>query len=465
MLFVEGALRGFVNFAAGEIPRLSEVGIDFRVFGIALLVSLATALIFGGLPALRAGRIHLQSVLQRAARGTSGGHQFLRRTLVGVEVALSVVLLSGAALLLETLWHLQYDHLGFQPEHVLTVSVPRLVGPVSGGSAREDLAADLLTYLRRIPGTEAASLTQCTPLFAGVGSITFSRSDRPLPEPFHRGDNIGICGTDSEYLKATGTRLVEGRYFNDGDRAHPNTVAVINQAAVRAYFPGEDALGKQIMGGRASDWRTVVGVIADAKNQGLNHPAIPEAWVNDTNVFGNADLLFLVRTLANEEAVARALREEMRANHAGIFTKVQSLDVDMAEQTASPRFNTVLLSTFAAIAFLMAVVGVYGVLAFSVAQRRAEIGIRMALGATPESVLALVMKEGAATLAGGAIAGVGAALLLTRYLTSLLYGVKATDPATYAAVVAGLALAASAASFLPARRASKMDPAVALRHE
>jgi putative ABC transport system permease protein len=464
MLFVEGALRGFVHFAAGEIPRLSEVGIDFRVFGIALLVSLATALLFGGLPALRSGRIDLQSVLQRAARGTTGGHQFLRRTLVGVEVALSVILLCGATLLLQTLWHLQYDHLGFQPEHVLTVSVP-LRGPVSGESAREALAADLLTYLRRIPGTEAASLTQCTPLFAGVGSITFSRSDRPLPEPFHRGDNMGICGTDSEYLKATGTRLVEGRYFNDGDRAHPNTVAVINQAAVRAYFPGEDPLGKQIMGGRASDWRTVVGVIADAKNQGLNHPTIPEVWVNDTNVFGNADLLFLVRSVANEEVVARALRDEMHANHAGIFTKVESLDADMAEQTASPRFNTVLLSTFAAVAFLIAIVGVYGVLAFSVAQRRAEIGIRMAVGATPESVLALVMKEGAATLAAGAIAGVAAALLLTRYLATLLYGVKATDPVTYVAVVAGLALAAAAASFLPARGASRLDPAVALRHE
>jgi len=465
MLFAEAALRGFVHFAASEIPRLSEVGIDFRVFGIALLVSLATALIFGGLPAMRAGRIDLQSVLQRAARGATGGHQFLRRALVAVEVALSVILLSGAALLLETLWHLQYDHLGFQPEHVLTVSVPLLVGPVSGGSAREALVADLLTYLRRIPGTEAASLTQCTPLFAGVASITFSRSDRPLPEPFHRGDNIGMCGTDSEYLKATGTRLVEGRYFNDGDRVHPNTVAVINQAAARTYFPGEDPLGKQIMGGRASQWKTVVGVIADAKNQGLNHPAIPEAWVNDTGEFGAADLLFLVRTLANEGAVARALREEMRANHAGIFTKVQSLDAAMAEQTASPRFNTVLLSTFAALAFLMAVVGVYGVLAFSVTQRSAEIGIRMALGATPESVRALVMKEGAATLAAGAIAGVAGALLLTRYLTSFLYGVTATDPATYIAVVAGLAAAASAASFLPARRASRLDPAVALRHE
>ena len=465
MMLVFAALRGFVHFAAGELPRLSEVGVDFRVFGIALLVSLATALLFGGLPALRAGRVDLQSVLQRAARGAAGGHRLMRRGLVAVEVALSVVLLAGAALLLETLWHLQNDRLGFQPEHVLTVSVP-LRGPGFTGPAREALAADVLTYLRRIPGAEAAALTQCTPLSAGIGSVTFSRSDRPLPEPFHRGDGIGVCGADAQYLKASGAALVEGRYFTDDDLSHPDTVVVINQAAARAYFPGEDALGKRILGGRAAGWKTVVGVVADAKNQGLNHPAVPEAFVNDPlSSIGPSDLLFLVRTRASEGAVARALREKLQANHAGVFTKVESLDAAIGQMTVSPRFNTVLLSTFAAVAFLMAIVGVYGVLAFSVIQRSAEIGIRMALGATRGSVLALVMKEGAATVAAGAVAGVAGALLLTRYLAALLYGVAATDPATYFAVVAGLAASAAAAGFLPARRAAMLDPAVALRNE
>jgi len=251
MLLVVAALRAFVHFAAGEIPRLSEVGVDFRVFGIALLVSVATALIFGGLPALRAGRVDLQSVLQRAARGTAGGHRYLRRALVGVEVALSVILLCGATLLLETLWHLQYDRLGFQPEHLLTVSIP-LHGPKFAGSARDSMAADILTYLRQIPGTEAASFTQCTPLVSGSRSGIFSRSDRPLPEAYTLSDAIGICGADAEYVKAANVRLVAGRYFNDGDRAHPDTVAVINQAAARTYFSGEDALGKQILGGRVS---------------------------------------------------------------------------------------------------------------------------------------------------------------------------------------------------------------------
>ncbi len=465
MIFVAAALRGFVHFAAGELPRLSEVTTDVRVFGIAMLVSLATALIFGGLPALRAGRIDIQSVLQQAGRGGApGGYRIMRRALVVVEVALSVILLSGAALLFETLWHMQNDHLGFRPEHVLTVSIP-LRGSSFDGAAREALASDVLTYLRRIPGTEAAALAQCTPLSGGDRWITFSRSDRPLPEAFHRGDGIGVCGVGPDYLKAAGTRLARGRFLIDDDFHHPDTVAVINEAAARAYFPGESPLGKQILGGRAGPWKTVVGVVTDTKNQGLNQPPRPEAFINDTGPASTVDLLFLVRTLAGEGALARTLREELRGQHPGLFTKIETLDEAIGQLTASPRFNTVLLSTFAAVAFLMAIVGVYGVLAFSVTQRSAEIGIRMALGATPGAVLALVMKEGAVVVTVGALAGVAGALVLTRYLATLLYGVTATDPRTYLAVIIGLALAASAASFLPARRAAALDPVVALRHD
>jgi putative ABC transport system permease protein len=466
MIFVGAALRGFVHFAGGELPRLSEVTVDFRVLGVALLVSLATALIFGGLPALGTGRIDLQLVLQQAGRGATGGRGLMRRIFVAVEVALSVVLLSGAALLLETLWHMQNDRLGFRPEHVLTVSIP-LRGPGAADPARKALASDVLAYMRRIPGTEAVSLTQCTPLSQGPRGGTFSRSDRPLPEKSFLGDanSIGVCGADADYLKAAGTRLVQGRFFTDDDVHHPNSFAVVNQAAARAYFPGESALGKQILGAFGDPWESVIGVVGDSKNHGLNHPPAPEAFINDPWSHGSKDLLFLVRTLADEGAVARALREQLRADRAGLIAKVQTMDEAMGEMTASPRFNTALLSTFAAVAFLMAIIGVYGVLAFSVTQRRQEIGIRMALGATPGAVLALVVKEGAALVTAGLFAGVAGALVLTRYLATLLYGVVAADPATYAAVVVGLALAAAAAVCIPARKAAALDPAVVLRHE
>lgn len=379
-------------------------------------------------------------------------------------MALSVVLLAGAALLLETLWHMQNDHLGFRPEHLLTVSIPLWGGSIDN-SAREALSSEVLAYLRRMPGTEAAALTQCTPLVAGISLVTFSRSDRPLPEPFHRGDNINVCGAGPDYLKAAGTRLLEGRFFTAGDFQHPGTVAVINESAAQAYFPGESAIGKQILGGRAGEWKTVVGVVADTKNQGLNRPATPEALVNDTGPAGGTDLLFLVRTLAGEDFVARALRDNLRVTHSGLFTKVETLDQAIGELSASPRLDTVLLSTFAAIASLMAIVGVYGVLAFSIAQRRQEIGIRMALGATPGAVLTRIMKERAAMVVVGALTGVAGVLLLTRSLATLLYGVKPNDPTTYAAVIIGLALTAAAASFLPAHNAAALDPAAALRHE
>jgi putative ABC transport system permease protein len=354
---------------------------------------------------------------------------------------------------------MQNDRLGFQPEHLLTVSIP-LRHSGYEGSARQDLASDVLTELNRMPGNVAAAFTECSPLVAGSGSRTFSRSDRPLPEPWHRGDGIGICGADAQYLGAAGSRLVRGRFFTEDEFHRQGTVAVINEAAAQAYFPGEDPIGKQILG-IASPWKTVVGVVANAKNGGLNQPTVPEAWLTYTTDPGSNDLLFLVRTLASGSAVASMLR----ANHPHLFTKVQTLDADIAQRTASPRFNMVLLSTFAGIACLMALVGVYGVLAFSVTQRQAELGIRVALGATPKTVMALVMKEGAATLVAGGCAGLAGSLLLTRYLATLLYGVTPTDPATYIAVMAGLALAASAASFPPARRASKLDPAMALRHE
>jgi putative ABC transport system permease protein len=355
---------------------------------------------------------------------------------------------------------MQNDHLGFRPDHSLTV---RLRAAGFQDAASDALTADILADLRRIPGTVAAALTQCTPLSRGAFWITFSRSDRPLPEPFHRGDNIGVCGAGPDYLMAAGTQLVGGRFFTESDP--PGTLAVINEAAARAYLPGEDAIGKQILGGRAGSWKTVIGVVADTKNQGLNQPPSPEALVNDTRTSSAANVLFIVRTIAGDRAFARALHDQLHADHPGIFTGIESLNDEIGEATASPRFNTVLLATFAGVAFLMAIVGVYGVLAFSVAQRSGEIGIRMALGATPGTVLALVMREGAALVAAGALAGVAGALVLTRYLATLLYGVTASDPVTYAAVVIGLALAASAAIFLPARRAARLDPVVALRHE
>ncbi len=459
------ALRGFVHFAATEVPRLSEVTLDGRVFAIALLVSVLTTLLFGGLPALRAGRVDIQTVLQGAGRlGLAGGYRVLRRALVAAEVALCLVLLSGAGLLLETLWHMENDHLGFVPEHALAVLVS-LKGTSYEKRDHEALANDLLSYARRMPGTEAAALGICAPPVGLYMVTSFARSDRPLPEPFHRGDNIAVCPAGVDYFKALGTPVLKGRTFIDDDFRVPGTLAIINQAAARTYFPGEDPIGKQIGGDREGHWKTIIGIVADAKNQGLTQPAMPEMFVNDLELKTMPYLSFLLRTVGSEHSVVADFKTELHSLDPALFATFTTLNEGISRFTAGTRFNSILLASFAGIAFLMAVIGIYGVLAFAVTQRTQEIGIRMALGAEPHRVFGLVMREGTLLLAIGLAGGLSSALILTRYLKSLLYGVTATDVSTYVVVVLTLSIAALLATFLPARRAASVDPLTALRHE
>ncbi|HEY1948497.1 MAG TPA: ABC transporter permease [Bryobacteraceae bacterium] len=465
MGFVAVALRAFVHYAAGELPRLSEVTLDARVFGVALIVSLLTVLLFGVLPALRAARADIQSVLQKAGRSSiSGGYQLLRRSLVAAEIALSLILLSSAALLLQTLWHMEKDHLGFQPEHLLSITVP-LQGMNVANGKRQQFSDEIVSYLQSLPGTEAAAAAECTPVSGNSIGVSFSRSDRPLPEPFHWGDSIAGCGIGPDYFKAAATPLVRGRFINEQDFAHPSTVAIINEAAERAYFPGEDPLGKRINGGPQGQWKTVIGVIADTKNQGLNQPAMPEMFINDLALYAGSDLHFIVRNIGDTQPLISGVRAKLQAVAPGAFVKFETVDQTITEMTAGPRFNGILLGSFAAISFLMAVVGVYGVFAFAVTQRTQEIGIRIALGAESRRVLALFMREGILLVGIGSIAGLCGAIALTRYLKTFLYEVSPTDPRTYLAVLTGLGFAAAFATFLPARRAASVDPMLALRHD
>jgi len=460
MLLVAAALRGFVHFSAGELPRLDEVAVDGRVLGIALAVSVLTSIIFSGLPLLRAGRVDIQTVLQQTGRrGVTGGHRLLRRAFVAAEVGLSVILLSGAALLLQSLWHLQRDRLGFLPEHAIAITIPmgRARMPAAERAALED---EVLANIQRVPETQAAAATQCTPLTTGLGTGTFSRADRPRPPILH-GYDIALCSIGPDYFRAAGGRVVEGRTFAADDYLHPGTLALLNEAAVRAYFPGESPLGKQIGGDAHGGWKTVVGVVADSRNHGLGEPPFPQMFLNSVP----PDLMFLVRSVADERMLESEIRGSLGARHAGVLVTMQSLDDAIGEATASPRFNGVLLTSFAAVALLMAVVGVYGVLAFSVSERTQEIGIRMALGAPPLSVLVQIIREGMLLAGVGIAAGVSAAMLLTGFLKSMLYGVTPRDPVTMVLVVIGLGAAAALASALPARRASSVDPMAALRCE
>ncbi len=463
MALLAFGLRAVVYFAAGSLPRLNEVKADERVFGIALGVSLLTMLLFGVLPALRAGRVDVQTVLQRSGRpGITGGYRTARRALVAMEVALSVVLLWGAALLLETLWRIEHDRLGFEPEHVMSVSIP-LPNSSAAKANRKALTEAMLANIRRIPGVTAASWGECTPLTGGSEGATFTRSDRPLPEPWHRGDTIAGCAIGPEYFQASGVRLIRGRAFADSDYDHPQTLAIINEALARQYFADEDPIGHQIDGHQNGGWKTIIGVAADSKNQGLNQPPAPQMFLNDMVLYPGSDMAFVARYVGAKPLFTGAVRASLHEIDPGLLAGFQSLDQAIGRMSAGSRFNGVLVGSFAAMAFLMAVVGVYGVLAFAVAQRSPEIGIRMALGAAPLSVQGLVLKEGAVLVTIGIVLGSAMSLIASRYLKTLLYDISATDLRTYMAVIFSIGIAAMIAAWIPARRAASLDPTVTLR--
>ena len=456
-------LHGFVHFAAGELPRLSEVTMDFRVFLIALLICILTTVALGALPALTASKIDIRQALEGAGRiGAVARFSWFKRALVVVQVALSLLLLSGAGLLFESLWHLRNDGLGFSPEHALSMTVPLKGTKLE--TRKEELAAGLVSFARQIPGTVDAARTECTPLSAGFLFQTFSRTDRPLPEAFHRGDEIRVCRAGDGYLKASGLRIVRGRFFTPEDIRFPNTLAVINQTAAGAYFPGEDPIGKRILGGPKKEWKAIIGVVTDSKNRGLDSPPAPQAFFNGFSLPDAPNMQFILRSIGDPQQLRSAMEAKLHSLDPGSIAEFRSLDQIIGEMTSGPRFNSILIGTFAALALLMAIVGVYGVLAFSVTQRTQEIGIRVALGADPSRVFAGILREGLTLVLLGVLAGLIGALILAHYLTTMLYGVSTTDPTTFLAVTLALIATAMFAASIPARRAATIDPVIALRH-
>ncbi|MDQ2840556.1 MAG: ABC transporter permease [Acidobacteriota bacterium] len=458
-------LRGIVHFAGSEIPRLAEVHLDLRVFAIGALLSVLTALLFGGLPALFSGRADVGSALQHAAnRRISKSYTVWRRALITLEVASSIVLLSGAALLGQTLWHLQSDNLGFTSEHVLTVSMA-LRGSKFERRSHQVLAEDTLRFVRRLPGTEAAAFTVCTPPAGAYMDVTFTREDRPLPAPFHHGGSALVCPVGADYFKAVETPLLRGRFFSENDSTRPGTLAILNQAAVRAYLPDVDPFSIRVGGNRDGNWKQVVGIVADAKNQGLNLPPLPEIFTNDLDITNGNELTMVVRTAAAASAVEREILAHLHARDPTVYVSFAPLAERISQLTAGPRFNSVLLGSFAAIALALASLGIYALLAFMVTQRKQEIGIRMACGADRYGILNLFLREGVLLLTSGAIAGLPAALVLTRLIGRLLYHVTPTDLLTYSVILIVITAAALSAALIPARRAASLDPMVSLRHE
>jgi len=470
LLLAVWGLDALIALSPADVPHLNQTRIDVRVLGFTLAVSLLTGLIFGLVPALQASKPDLNDALKEGGRGAGGGTRAIRirNLLVVSEIALSLVLLVGAGLLIRSFIRLQQFELGFNPENLLTMRVQ-----LPGSKYREDkqVAAffqQLLERMEAVPGVQSAGAISSVFLTDTPSSTNFSIEGRP--DPIGAEDiEVPLDAVSTSYFKVMGIPLLEGREFDEHDGPTSPPVAIINQTFARRFFPDDDPIGKRYVYGRPgpnnNSWITIVGVVGDMRRTGFDRPVRPETFLPQGQ---NPDsgLTIVARTTGDPASLAGALRNDVWA-----IDKDQSVyDIKTMRQTLSEmlsqrRFNMLLLGIFAAVALTLAAVGIYGVMSYAVAERTHEIGLRMALGAQTGDVLSLIVRQGMLLAVTGLLVGLAASFALTHLMTSLLYGVSATDPLTFIAIPVVLTGVALGACLIPARRAIKVDPMVALRYE
>jgi len=460
-----GAIRGL---DAVNLPRTQELGLDFRVLGFAVLVSLLAGVAFGLMPALHTVRDGLNDLLKDGARNTgAGSRNRVRSGLIVAEVALSLVLLFGAGLLLNSFVRLSHVPSGIDPRNVLTMQLTLPEKKYPDAARRADFFERSLERISALPGVEAAGVVGKRPVGGGSMDTTFGIAGRSDAPPNGHGVDFDFCTPD--YFRAAGIPLRQGRSFAWGDQAGSPRVVIINEALAREHFPNQNPLGQRIhmdvATGKMDEGWEIVGVVGDVRQHGLGKDVRPCVYRPQAFSFMSSGNL-MVRTtgapLALAESVRKAVLEtDLNQPVANLRTMEQALASSLAER----RFILLLLGGFAGAALLLAAIGLYGVIAFAVSQRTREIGIRMALGASRRNVLQLVLGSGMKLVGIGIVLGGVAALGLTRVLTKLLYGVEPTDPATFTCVALLLLLVSLFASLLPARRAARVDPMEALRSE
>ena len=455
------AVEGLVAIAPSSAPRLDEIGLDRTVFAYAALVTLATGVLFGLAPAIQSSRSEITHSLKEGGRGsvTLPGRR-LRRGLIVAEVALSLMLLTGGGLLVQTFLRLQAADLGFDPRNVLVgfVNPPRVT--YDTGTKHVAFYDQVYEKAKALPGVQKAALVSVLPL-SGDSDMSFDIEGRPRPQSASETPVTWYRLVTANYFDTMGMPLRRGRGFETREAARS---VIVNESMARKYFPDVEALGRRIRFGD-SEWFTIVGIVADARVRGAREAARIETFIPYWQ-FPEPGMNVLLKTAGDPSLLAGPLRQAVAGIDRNVPVQgITSLEEIVGQSIEQPRFFASLSAAFAVLALVLAAVGIYGVMAYIVAQRTTEIGVRMALGASQGEVFNLVVGDGLKVTAIGVAIGIAGSILVARSLTTLLFGVSPWDPGTIALTAFVLLAVAAAACFIPARRATRVDPMVALRSE
>ena len=460
------SLSALAPLVQSALPLTGSIPLDGRVFAFLLAVAVLSGLAFGLVPALQASREDVRDTLSEAGKATaSGGQQRFRSTLVVGEIALSLVLLIGAGLLLRGFLALSGTAPGLSAENVLTAHVAVPAEKLQGSALR--VFQPVLENVRRIPGVRSAAVVSMLPIQNAWTNAGYEVEGRP-PSPPGQSPVAEWRVASPQFFETLGIPILQGRDFTENDGGLGKRLLIVNDSLARQQFPGENAVGKQLRIDAEAP-HTIIGVVGSVRQAGLDHEPLPEIYFPHLMPGAESwlgDAILVVRTSVPPASVASAVREAVKSVDPGLpLFQVMTMEDVVSQSLASRRLNLWLLAIFAGMALVLSAAGLYGVISYLVAQRTREIGVRIAMGAQARDVLRLILGQGVRLTAVGIVLGLLGAVAFTRVLESLLYGVSARDPFTFAAIAALLALVALAATWLPARRASRVDPMVAIRNE
>lgn len=460
-------VKALIATAPPDLPRLDAIAMDWRVLAFAFGLTLLTSVVFGLVPALQLARTDANHAMKEGARGSSGIGRSMRRGLVVVEIALAVVLLVGAGLMLRSFDRMQRVSMGFDPDNLLTARLTLWGQRYQQAPARAEFFDQVLRTIGADSSVRGVAGVGTLFLSATPNSTNFSIEGEPPFAPEQQVE-VPVDSITPDYFKVMGIPFLAGRPFNSGDTATSGNVVIINKAMADQFFPKGDAVGRRITygsGGPNANWMTIVGIVADTRRTGYEAVVRPETYLPYAQT-GDGSLLIVVRTAGDPNAFVPTMRALVKGVDANIAVQTpRTVDEQLGVMTAQRRLNTLLLTIFAIVAAVLAAVGIYGVIAYSVEQRTRELGVRVALGAPASGILRLISAEVMMLAVAGLVLGLGAAIALSRSMSSMLYQVSATDPITFAAIALVALLIAGLAAVVPVMRAVRLDPVKALRAE